>query len=114
MLWNQKNKSGVCVKTKSHDEVIRVEDNHPALVNKKSFSKVEEFLKNRSPKIPHPRTTNSKYLLSGLLFCAGCEPSMVGSAAKSLQHFYYACQNYSTREQICSAKMVNRAKIEKF
>ena len=40
---------------------------------------------------------------------------MVGSAAKSSQHFYYACQNYSTRgKQICSAKMVNRAKIEKF
>ncbi len=41
---------------------------------------------------------------------------MIGSAAKSSQHFYYACQNYTKRgkKSCCDAKLANKDKIEAF
>jgi len=71
-------------------------------------------MKSRSPKIHHPREVNSKYLLSGLLYCGKCKHKMVGCSAKSGKNFYYACSNYLKRgKQICNAKMINKDLLEK-
>ncbi|MCD6163565.1 MAG: zinc ribbon domain-containing protein, partial [candidate division Zixibacteria bacterium] len=53
------------------------------------------------------------YLLSGLIHCGKCNAKMIGSSAKSGQHFYYACQNYSKRgKSVCNAKLINKKEIE--
>ena len=112
-VWNKNNKTGQKVTTKPNDEIIRVENNHPAIVDHKTFDRVQQLLKSRSPKKTHPRTVNSKYLLSSMLFCGKCTSAMIGSAAKSSQYFYYACQNYSKRgKDICDAKLINKHELE--
>ena len=79
------------------------------------FDQARQVLKSRSPKVSHPRAVNSRYLLSGLVFCGNCGATMIGSAAKSSSHFYYACQNYTKRgKKSCDAKLANKDKIETF
>lgn len=52
---------------------------------------MQELLNERSLAITHPRTINSDYLLSGMLYCGKCGLGMLGCAAKSSKFFYYAC-----------------------
>ncbi|MGE4412188.1 MAG: recombinase family protein [Candidatus Caldatribacteriota bacterium] len=96
------------------NDVIRVEDNHPAIIDKETFTKVQDLTRIRRPEIQHPREVNSKYLLSGLLYCGKCNHKMVGASAKSGRNFYYACSNYYKRgKQACDAKMINKDMLEK-
>jgi len=76
---------------------------------------VQELLNERSPTIIHPRTINSDYLLSGLLYCGRCGLGMLGCAAKSSRFFYYACQNYYKRgKDVCDARLINKDRLEAF
>ena len=94
-------------------EVIKIENNHPALVSKEMFNTVQELIRKRSPKITHPRETASEYLLSGLLWCGKCQAKMIGNSAKSGKHFYYACHNHVKRgKSVCDAKSINKGEIE--
>jgi site-specific DNA recombinase len=95
-------------------EIIRVENNHSAIIDKETFIKVQELTRMRRPEIHHPREVNSRYLLSGLLYCGKCNHKMVGASAKSGKNFYYACSNYYKRgKQACDAKMINKELLEK-
>ena len=95
-------------------DIIRVEDSHPAIIDKETFVKVQELTRLRRPEIQHPREVNSRYLLSGLLYCGKCNHKMVGASAKSGRNFYYACSNYYKRgKQACDAKMINKEMLEK-
>jgi site-specific DNA recombinase len=79
------------------------------------FEKVQALLRERSPEMTHPRTINSDYLLSGLLYCGKCGSGMVGCAAKSSRFFYYACNNYCKRgKDVCNARLINKGRIEGF
>ncbi|MCK6467849.1 hypothetical protein FBQ80_09700 [Candidatus Brocadia sp. AMX2] len=60
-----------------------------------------------------PREITNDYLLSGLIYCGKCKAKMIGSSAKSGQHFYYACHNYIKRgKDICSARLIKKKEIE--
>ncbi len=110
-VWNR-------VSTDSGDktkEIIRVENTHPAIIDKLTFEKVKRHLKSRSIKQIHPRALTSDYLLSSLLFCGKCSLRMQGTPAKSSKYFYYACQNTLNRgKKQCDTKMIRREKIEDF
>lgn len=94
-------------------EIIRVENNHPALISKADYDTVQTLLFARSPKMCNPRQIGNEYLLSGLLFCGKCGLRMQGSPAKSRQFFYYACQNYIKRgKACCDMKLIRKEKIE--
>jgi len=67
MIWRGKN-----------GEVIRSPNAHTALVSKDTFDKVQQLLVDRRPTITHPRTVNSQYLLSPLLYCSRCGKPMIG------------------------------------
>ena len=115
LVWNRLIKSQGRPRPKDPEEVIRIENNHPSLINRETFEKVQNILSKRSLKTTHPRTINSEYLLSGLLYCGKCGSSMLGCAAKSSQYFYYACHNYCKRgKAVCDAKLVNKDRLEAF
>ena len=115
LVWNRKAKNQFKANSNNSNEVIRIENKYPALIGKKTFFDVQNLLKERSPKITSPRTISSKYLLSGLVFCGNCGSKMVGCAAKSSQHFYYACNNYCKKGKIiCNAKLLNKNRLETF
>jgi len=116
LVWNRKaNNQYKANSNNNNNEVIRIENKYPALIDKKTFFDVQNLLKERSPKITSPRTISSKYILSGLIFCGNCGSKMVGCAAKSSQHFYYACNTYCKKgKNICNAKLLNKNKLETF
>jgi hypothetical protein len=79
------------------------------------YEKLQALLRERSPEMAHPRTTNSDYLLSGLLYCGKCGSGMVGCAATSSRFFYYACHNYCKRgKDVCNARLINKRRIEEY
>lgn len=115
LVWNRQSKNQYKINSSNNKEVIRIKNTYPALIDQKTFYRVQSLLKERSPKITPPRTISSKYLLSGLLFCGKCGSKMVGCAAKSSQYFYYACSNYCMKgKYICNAKLLNKNRIETF
>ena len=115
LIWNRQTKSSGRTRPNDESDVVRIENNHPAIVSRKMFEKAKGLLIKRSPRVTHPRTVNSNYLLSGILYCGKCGLAMLGSSAKSSKYFYYACQNYCKRgKDVCDAKLVNKDKLESF
>ncbi|MHB9155716.1 MAG: recombinase family protein [Endomicrobiales bacterium] len=109
LVWNKHSRH----KTTQPEDIIRVENNHPALISKEDFAEAQKLLFSRSPKVIHPRQISSDYLLSGLLFCGKCGLRMQGSPAKSRQFFYYACQNYLKKgKTCCDMKLIGKGRIE--
>lgn len=109
LVWNKHSRH----KTTKPEDIIRVENNHPAIISKTEYDTVQTLLFARSPKMVNPRQLGSDYLLSGLLFCGKCGLRMQGSPAKSRQFFYYACQNYIKRgKDCCDMKLIRKEKIE--
>ena len=114
LIFNRVTKNSVTAVERPDDQMIRVENCHPAIIAKELFDKVQKTIKARSPKRVHPRTVNSSYLLSGFLFCGKCGANMSGCAGKSSRYFYYGCHNKIRRgEHGCDAALVSREKIER-
>jgi site-specific DNA recombinase len=96
------------------NNVIRIENNNPAIIDKQTFDIVQNIMAKRSPAIIHPRAVASDYLLSGLVYCGKCGAKMIGASAKSGQNHYYSCQNYLKRgKDVCDMKMFNRDALER-
>ena len=115
LVWNRNNKRNGMVRANDRSEVIRVENNHAALVSRETFERAQKLMRKRSPRITHPRTLNSGYILSGLLYCGKCGLAMLGCAAKSSKYFYYACHNYCKRgKDVCGARLINKDRLESF
>ncbi len=93
---------------------VRVENAWPALVDPDLFGTVQERMAARGPKIVHPRTVNSRYLLTGFCFCA-CGRAMTGQSAKSGRHFYYGCSRAVKQGRAgCDARRLPKDKLEHF
>jgi len=108
-------------KSKKHDfdnnkeDVIRIKNNHPAIINKNLFSKVQSILSARNIKNSHPKEISSNYLLSGIVYCGKCQSKMTGSSAKSGKYIYYACSSYLKKgKSICNAESVKKELLEDF
>jgi len=71
---------------KSGEPPIRLEGAWPAIVEEGTFNLVQKKLAARGPSIAHPRTVESRYLLSGMIFCR-CGRALTGRSAKSGRHF---------------------------
>ena len=68
----------------------------------------------------HPRRENSRYLLSGLLYCAHCGSPMNGLGVYSgnkkpgqvARWYYYRCTNKQSQRTQCPAKKIPQAVLE--
>lgn len=95
--------------------IIKIPNTHPAIISEEDFTEAREKVRNRSPKIIHPRTLTSKYLLSGILRCKKCGSAMIACNAKSGKFHYYVCQTYLKKgRQYCAQKFIPAKKIEPF
>jgi site-specific DNA recombinase len=96
----------------SADPPVRVENAWPAIIDPATFALVQEKMASKRPRIIHPRTIPSPYLLSGFLFCS-CGHAMIGRSAKSHQYFYYTCNGgFKKGKDACSARALPKDKLE--
>lgn len=67
-------------------DAIRIEDNHPAIISKEDFKKVQEIMTSKK------RSGKRHYLCSGLVYCS-CGAKMFAhiSKRKGHEYFYYKC-----------------------
>ena len=97
----------------SNELPIRIENAWSAIVDSGTFELVQKKMASKRPRVIHPRTVPSFYLLSGLLFCS-CGSAMTGHSAKSKSHFYYLCsKKFKQGKDACNARMLPKEKLEK-
>ncbi|AQU05286.1 serine recombinase [Dehalococcoides mccartyi] len=82
-VWGRNSKRGL--------EPVRVENACPVIVSRQVFDSAQELIRERAPKITHPKRTGSRFLLSGFTFCGHCGKAMIGQDAKSGKFSYYVC-----------------------
>ncbi|MFH1513929.1 MAG: recombinase family protein [bacterium] len=114
-VWNRRSIENGRYKANDDENVMRIRNAHPAIIDLKSFNDAQRILASRSPRRTKPRTINSRYLLSGVLYCGNCGFSMTGASAKSGKFFYYICQNNEKKgKNGCNARLINKGKLEEF
>ena len=115
MLTNE-SYSGTLVwgkRTKSKAPPVRVDGAVPAIVSREEFERVQGLLKERAPKVVHPRRASSPYLLSGLVKCESCGRALTAAEAKSGKYTYYVCQSLiKTGKEACATPRLNAKRFE--
>ena len=95
-------------------EPIRVENVWSAIVDRETFNRVQELLKQRSPVMSHPRRVVSPYLLSGIVRCGRCGKALIASEAKGGQFTYYVCGTLIRQGAgSCDTPYLNAPKFER-
>lgn len=103
-------------KSKSEDEIIKVENGMPRIISDELWDKVHKKLVANKNKGARNKAKHA-YLLSGKLICAECGSRMVGDAKKSGSNknllVAYKCGKRD-RKCKCSTKSINRNYIENY
>lgn len=92
---------------------IEIEDGMPAIIDKKTFDRVQERVTMGNKGKPRKRNVVD-FLLTGKLFCGHCGRPMVGTSGTGKQgkiHYYYSCRNHGNK---CVKKAENKTKLEDF
>lgn len=95
---------------KPPEEWVRVENNHPPIVEEEDFYAVKRLLLQDTRVAPQEETV---YLLSGLVFCGDCHQNMVRNSVcrKGKTYVYYMCGNNRTN-RCCSSHRINSQMLE--
>ncbi len=100
-------------KEKPADQVIRVPDGMPQIIDQKLWNRVQARISNRKHN-PGERAKNkaiTQYLLTGKIECGQCKFKMVGKNGGTWgdkkRYDYYICNNRERTHQ-CKAKMIRR------
>ncbi len=91
---------------------VRIENAIPAIIDTKTFYKVQEMLKYNQRAAAH-KNSKVDYLLTEKLFCGKCGTGMVGVCGTSktgTRHHYYICM--SQKKKLCTKKAVRQVWIE--
>ncbi|MBI3319701.1 MAG: recombinase family protein [Candidatus Omnitrophica bacterium] len=97
-------------------EPITVKDAHEAIVDRKTWSRVQELLEGRQRTAKHPRAVASDYLFSGLMECVLCGASFVGYAAHGSggRYRYYVCNTIVRKgAKACTQRTLNADDVER-
>jgi site-specific DNA recombinase len=102
-------------RSKSDEEIIRVEGGIPAIISRATWEKVKcKMEKNKHAQASYKART--VYLLSGKIFCGRCGGAMLGKHGKmgraGKDYGYYECGTRK-RTKACTAKAINRDVVEK-
>ena len=104
-IWGRNSKRGL--------EPIRVEGACPAIVDRETFNRVHNLLKDRAPVKIHPKRASSRFLLSGLARCGYCGKALIGQDAKSGKFSYYVCSTLCKKGAgSCLSRYLNSTKFE--
>lgn len=106
-------------KSKPADEIFRVEDAFPAIVDKELFWRVQAKMDTRKQAKARNKA-KATYLVSGLIFCGECGAAMVGNSKTYrtqkdglVRHHYYEC-NRRDRTKDCTNPQVKREFVDDF
>lgn len=99
-------------KFKNENEIIRIENAIPAIIEKEVFEEVQKRM-NENRKNGAKYKAKENYLLSGKLVCGTCGNIMTGERRKSSNTYirYYIC-NYRKRTGQCVQKSIRADLIE--
>ena len=92
------------------EDWIIVENNHPAIISKEQFSKVNDMEYKPNSSLGMTRTKKYDYLLKGLVVCADCNKIMYirksyrkNKKKPVIDEAYYCCKtNVTHRNSVCS------------
>ncbi len=113
LVWNRDNVRGGKRRKGAVEDVVRVDDAHPALVDRESFEKAQTLLAQRHAAQLPPRSVSSSYLLSGIIYCSQCHRAMSGASAKSGRYHYYGCTGHIKQGKVtCGAKQISQETLE--
>lgn len=105
-------------KSKSEEEIIKIENGMPAIIDKKDFEEVKRIME-RNKKIHNTYNAKEVYLLSGLIECGECGSKMNGNISyyknngEKLRYIMYRCTSKSgeSKEHV---KSIRRDNIEEY
>jgi site-specific DNA recombinase len=104
-VWGRNSKRG--------HEPVRTENACSPIVDRATFEKVQNLMKERAPERVHPKRISSPFLLSGIAYCGHCGKALVGKYAKSGQFAYYVCGTLDKKGRgACQARYLNADKFE--
>lgn len=104
-VWGRNSKRG--------NAPVRTENACTAIIDKETFLKVQNLMKERAPVKVHPKRVSSPFLLSGRAYCGYCGKALVGKYAKSGKFSYYVCGTLDKKGSgACQAKYINTEKFE--
>ena len=98
----------------TYKDIIRDEDAIPAIIDKKTFEKVQEML-NYNRRKPSRKWSYTDYLLSDNLICGKCGTSMHGKGAygkMKKKYHYYVCQNHADKKGPCDLPAIRQELLE--
>lgn len=97
---------------KANPDVVRIEGIIPAIINKNTWEKVQNRMKNNKHNASN--AAKNKYLLSGLIECGECGGTYTGktnTSGKGYTTRYYVCGN-KYRNHTCKANNINADEME--
>ncbi len=112
--WNKKQVKymGKWAGGKLNPNVVRIEGVIPAIIDKNTWEKVQNRMKNNKRNASN--SAKNKYLLTGLIECGQCGGTYTGktnTSGKGYTTRYYVCGN-KYRNHTCNAKNINADEIE--
>lgn len=104
-------------KSKSSENIIRIEGGVPQIISKEKFDAVQVILAKRRSLEHTKSSAKENYLLSGKVFCGVCGNTFCGNRQKNSHGYKYITYRCNTRSRKgnkgCSNKEINRDKLEK-
>jgi site-specific DNA recombinase len=95
-IWPKESTGKYTTAAQSLTEKIEIRDNHPAIISREQFDRVQRRLK-ESRGGRTPIKNGGDYLLSGLLYCKNCGRKMYGwrNSTNKNKAIYYRCNGHS-------------------
>lgn len=102
-------------KSKSEEEIIKIEGGVPAIVSEETFSKAMEMMEIRK-RSPGARKAKESYLLQGITVCGECGSRFEGNRRKSMKKSLFVSYRCGSRHAniCCDNKEVKKETIEEF
>ena len=105
-------------KSKSAENIIRIEGGVPQIISREKFDAVQKILKKRRSLEHTKSSAKETYLLSGKVFCGVCGNAFCGNRQKNSHGYKYVTYRCNTRSRkgakTCGNKEINRDKLEKY
>jgi site-specific DNA recombinase len=113
--WSFNKRNAKTRQVKPESEVIFIEV--PAIIDRKTFDKVQKTLKAKNPQDNPPRAVTGPILLTGLAHCASCGGAMTlrsGTSKSGNIYRYYTCSSaMRIGETACKSRPIPMDKLDR-
>lgn len=104
-------------KNKNEEEIIRIPNGIPAIIDEETFELVQKLLKQRR-RSKGQHKAKEVYLLTGLVECAECGSAYHGSSRiggrNKQKYVSYRCSKRKKLENPCKCKEINKTLLDEF